>query len=461
MEGTVITKKGIQLLAKVISSKDTMNITRAAVGTGTIMKGYDPASMIELVEYKMDAVISECTASGDIAEITMQVSSEGIETGFIITEIGVFANDPDEGEILYSYIDLSNDAQYIYPEGGEAIKFVEITLDIVIVEGTKVTAFINPLSMVKRQEFEEHTNNFENPHKITPKIIGLGNVDNTADAEKPVSTAQQTALDAYYQQSTGYTDTKIAQLINGAPSTLDTLGEIAEAMKENEGVVGALEAAIGSKANEAELASHVKDTVKHITAAERAKWDGKMEATGDSANNTVTFSSGDAAEAISWTDIERVASGEKHSSLFRKVSLAIKNLRYLWKVLGTTSLKGIGDGTVTGAINELNTGLSNITSDENVINGVNGVSTYRSSFCVKNAQVKQLFFHIIVNSSANKWVTIANFINIKYLPAVNYYVEISIGGIGALIMIRYDGQINLMSYADITNVPMYFTATYI
>ena len=109
----------------------------------------------------------------------------------------------------------------------------------------------------------------------------------------------------------------------------------------------------------------------------------------------------------------------------------------------------------------LNTGLSNITFDENVINGVNGVSSYHSSLCVKNAQVKQLFFNIAVNSSANKWVTIANFINIKYLPAVNYYAEISIGGIGALIMIKYDGQINLMSYADITNAPMYFTATYI
>ncbi|MDE7354590.1 MAG: hypothetical protein K2O06_16300, partial [Acetatifactor sp.] len=171
-----------------------------------------------------------------------------------------------------------------------------------------------------------------------------------------VSETEKTEWNAMYQQATGYTDQKIADLINGAPSTLDTLGEIAEAMKENEGVVGALEAAIGSKANEAEFDSHVKDAVKHITAAERTKWNGKMEVTGDSANNTVTFSSGDAAEATGWTDIGVVASGEKHSSLFPKVSLAIKNLRYLWKVLGTTSLEGIGDGTVTGAINELNTG---------------------------------------------------------------------------------------------------------
>ena len=34
-----------------------------------------------------------------------------------------------------------------------------------------------------------------NPHNVTKSDVGLGNVDNTADADKPVSTAQQTALD--------------------------------------------------------------------------------------------------------------------------------------------------------------------------------------------------------------------------------------------------------------------------
>lgn len=34
-----------------------------------------------------------------------------------------------------------------------------------------------------------------NPHVVTKTEVGLGNVDNTSDANKPVSTAQQTALD--------------------------------------------------------------------------------------------------------------------------------------------------------------------------------------------------------------------------------------------------------------------------
>ena len=51
--------------------------------------------------------------------------------------------------------------------------------------------------------------------------------------------------------STDYVDNKIAGLINGAPSTLDTLKEIAFALAENADIVTALDAAIGSKADKA------------------------------------------------------------------------------------------------------------------------------------------------------------------------------------------------------------------
>lgn len=41
-----------------------------------------------------------------------------------------------------------------------------------------------------------HIDNKENPHGVTAAQVGLGNVNNTSDNDKPVSTAQQTALDA-------------------------------------------------------------------------------------------------------------------------------------------------------------------------------------------------------------------------------------------------------------------------
>ena len=40
-----------------------------------------------------------------------------------------------------------------------------------------------------------HTNNKNNPHTVTKAQVGLGNCDNTSDANKPISTATQSALD--------------------------------------------------------------------------------------------------------------------------------------------------------------------------------------------------------------------------------------------------------------------------
>lgn len=106
-----------------------------------------------------------------------------------------------------------------------------------------------------KAELDAHTEDKNNPHAMNKNQLGLDQVDNTSDANKPVSTAQQAALDSYYQQSTGYTDQKIADLINGAPSTLDTLKEIADALENNETVVETLNDAIGTKANQTEVES--------------------------------------------------------------------------------------------------------------------------------------------------------------------------------------------------------------
>ena len=106
----------------------------------------------------------------------------------------------------------------------------------------------------------------------TKSEVGLENIDNTSDINKPVSTAQQSAIDSAYSNSNAYTDQKIADLINGAPSTLDTLGEIATAMAEHEDVVAALNDAIGTKASQSELNAHTGNSTIHITANERTNW---------------------------------------------------------------------------------------------------------------------------------------------------------------------------------------------
>lgn len=45
-----------------------------------------------------------------------------------------------------------------------------------------------------RQELDAHIEDLTNPHQVTKVQIGLGNVDNTADADKPVSNSTQAAI---------------------------------------------------------------------------------------------------------------------------------------------------------------------------------------------------------------------------------------------------------------------------
>ena len=117
-----------------------------------------------------------------------------------------------------------------------------------------------------------HINNFDNPHKTTKSQIQLGNVDNTSDVDKPVSTAQQKAIDDAYANSNKYTDEKIADLIDGAPETMDTLKEVADAIEKSKTVEEALDKSIGTKANQNELDTHTGNDTIHITSDERTKW---------------------------------------------------------------------------------------------------------------------------------------------------------------------------------------------
>ena len=94
----------------------------------------------------------------------------------------------------------------------------------------------------------------------------------------------------------------------------------------------------------------------------------KLDKTGDSASNTVTFTSGDSTSPTGWADIVAVASGETHASLFRKFSLAVKNLRYLYKMLGSTDISAIGDGTVTGVLSFLKSSIDTTNSNLNSTN---------------------------------------------------------------------------------------------
>ena len=81
----------------------------------------------------------------------------------------------------------------------------------------------------------------------TRTINGKSLSSNITLSASDVSADSKGSADTALTKAKQYTDTKISNLINSAPSTLDTLGEIATAMGENQDVVEALDKAIGTK----------------------------------------------------------------------------------------------------------------------------------------------------------------------------------------------------------------------
>jgi hypothetical protein len=57
------------------------------------------------------------------------------------------------------------------------------------------------MSATDKTNHDNHLSNTSNPHSTTKSQVGLGNVDNTSDLDKPVSTATQTALNLKYDSS--------------------------------------------------------------------------------------------------------------------------------------------------------------------------------------------------------------------------------------------------------------------
>ena len=90
-----------------------------------------------------------------------------------------------------------------------------------------------------------------------------------------------------------------------------------------------------------------KNTVdKKIDAIPKTDLTNYLTKTGDGSNLTAAFE-----EA---TTLEELTTGEKLSSIFGKLKLAVKNLKSLISLIGTTDISTIGDGTITGGLNDVN-----------------------------------------------------------------------------------------------------------
>lgn len=90
-------------------------------------------------------------------------------------------------------------------------------------DGLKAQAEIDTSISNVQNNLNAHINNRTNPHRVTKEQIGLDQVDNTSDANKPISNATQTALNGKFSATDG---NALKQTIEDMPNLVVTDGSV-------------------------------------------------------------------------------------------------------------------------------------------------------------------------------------------------------------------------------------------
>lgn len=121
--GFVITRKGRSLILKLQKPIDFV-LTRIMVGNGRLPDNPDPINFTDLISPMAQATSTTPTVNNHQLEFKVEYRNDlgtdlgksgGLRTGFWLNEFGVFARDPDEGEILLYYATLGDYPQWVQP----------------------------------------------------------------------------------------------------------------------------------------------------------------------------------------------------------------------------------------------------------------------------------------------------------------------------------------------------------
>lgn len=200
--GHSMTAVGQNLIAKVSSRELPLKFTSVKMGSGAL-GSRTVTALTALIESKLSLDIAETPKRSGTGRwnVTAVYNNSMIQTGFYFREWGIFAQDPDtQGEVLVFYANSGDSADFIPAfdgTGSTTASYIEERLICAVAVGNAtVTAVLSSEQYAFYDDLQDHIADANNPHKVTKAQVGLGSVDDTSDIDKPVSTAQQTAINA-------------------------------------------------------------------------------------------------------------------------------------------------------------------------------------------------------------------------------------------------------------------------
>ncbi|HQD37118.1 MAG TPA: phage tail protein, partial [Thermodesulfovibrio thiophilus] len=141
---TIITKKGHALIAKIVAGTATPNFTKIRTSDHQYPSGTNFEELTSLSRIKQTVDVASVTkVSPAKIRVSGVFTNADLEAGYYVRNIGLYAIDPQEGEILYS-ITTAIEADWMPPQGGISASSILVDIETVVGNADNVNITVNP-----------------------------------------------------------------------------------------------------------------------------------------------------------------------------------------------------------------------------------------------------------------------------------------------------------------------------
>ena len=182
-----MTDVGAALQAKVNAGKTKLTFTKIKVGSG--VNATNPLALTDVISSKWETTNFVVKLEGKIVSVDTVITNTGIHEAFRMSEIGLFAQDPDKGEILYAYL-TDPEPDRMPAESGSVVVSQELTIGMVFSNTGNVSLTVNIGALITREQLTEavkqHNTDISSHPPITDQIKAILGSANWKDS--PAST---------------------------------------------------------------------------------------------------------------------------------------------------------------------------------------------------------------------------------------------------------------------------------
>lgn len=145
-KSAVITTKGQALLAKVVAGTCKLEFTKIAVSENTLSGDLASKTGIGTIK-QSEKVASVVRQNGANVKVSASFSNETLGAGYYVRNIGLYATDPQDGEILYS-ISVADEseatADWMPPFNGIGVSSLLVDLVTAVSNASNVSVTVDP-----------------------------------------------------------------------------------------------------------------------------------------------------------------------------------------------------------------------------------------------------------------------------------------------------------------------------